>query len=121
MTYADKPISTILVHRKCSESLLRVFDAIWKAADFKQKTVDAWGASVFGGSYNFRLMRGGNRLSMHSWGCAIDLDPARNGFGDSTPHFAQVPQVLEAFASEGWAWGGPWGKPDGMHFQAARV
>lgn len=121
ITYAGKPIASIRVHKKCAESLARVFDAIWLAAGKNQKTVDAWGASVFGGSYNFRLMRGGNVLSMHSYGCAIDLDPARNGFHDKTPHFADVPEVRKAFADEGWVWGGSWADPDGMHFQAARV
>jgi hypothetical protein len=27
--------------------------------------------------------------------------------------------VVKLFAAEGWVWGGPWSKPDGMHFQAA--
>jgi D-alanyl-D-alanine carboxypeptidase len=58
---------------------------------------------------------------MHSWGCAIDFDSARNSFGDTTPNFALIPQVLDAFASEDWTWGGEWRKPDGMHWQAAGV
>jgi hypothetical protein len=119
MTYAGKPISGIRVHKKCAESLKNVLDRIWEAAGQDQATVDRWGASIYGGAYNYRLMRGGNSLSMHSWGCAIDLDPARNGLGDQTPHFANVPEVLEAFAAEGWEWGGDWSRRDGMHWQAA--
>jgi hypothetical protein len=58
---------------------------------------------------------------MHSWGCAIDFDSARNGFGDTTPNFALIPAVTDAFLAESWVWGGKWHKPDGMHFQAAFV
>ncbi len=43
---------------------------------------------------------------MHSYGCAVDLDPVNNGLSDRTPRFAQFPQVLQAFADEGWKWGG---------------
>lgn len=119
MTYAGKPITGIRVHKKCAESLKRVLARIWEAAGKDQATVDRWGVSIYGGAYNYRLMRGGNSLSMHSWGCAIDLDPARNGLGDQTPHFANVPEVLAAFAAEGWEWGGDWSRRDGMHWQAA--
>lgn len=119
MTYAGKPITGIRVHKKGAESLKRVLNRIWEAAGKDQATVDRWGASIYGGAYNYRLMRGGNSLSMHSWGCAIDLDPARNGLGDQTPHFANVPEVLDAFAAEGWEWGGDWSRRDGMHWQAA--
>ena len=119
MTYAGKPINGIRVHKKCAESLKRVLDRIWEASGKDQATVDRWGASIYGGAYNYRLMRSGNSLSMHSWGCAIDLDPARNGLGDQTPHFANVPEVLDAFAAEGWEWGGDWSRRDGMHWQAA--
>ncbi|HLC17357.1 MAG TPA: M15 family metallopeptidase [Thermodesulfovibrionia bacterium] len=28
---------------------------------------------------------------------------------------------MDAFEKEGWTWGGNWKKPDGMHWQAARI
>jgi hypothetical protein len=111
----------IRIHRNCADSLRNVLDAIWQAADRNVDTIRDWGMHLYGGAYTFRLMRGGNRLSMHSWGCAIDFDPARNGFGDTTPHFADCAAVLAAFADEGWTWGGSWTCPDGMHWQAAGV
>lgn len=111
----------IRIHKKCAESLARVINAVWLASGKNQATIEKWGMHLLGGGYNFRLMRGSNQLSMHSWGCAVDFDPERNGLGDSTPNFANIPQVLKAFADEGWTWGGRWARPDGMHWQAADI
>lgn len=123
MQMGDIKITRLRVHKKVAESLVRILNKIWDAAGKSQSKIDEWGASQFGGAYNYRLMRGGAALSMHSYGCAIDLDPARNGFHDATPNFANIPQVVAAFESEGWTWGGRWRglSCDGMHFQAARV
>jgi len=123
MQFAGKPITSVSIHKRCADSLAKIFNNIWLASGKNQKIIDDWGVSVFSGSYNYRVMRGGNVLSMHAYGCAIDLDAPRNGFHDPTPHFAQVPQVLKAFEDEGWTWGGSWSgrSKDGMHFQAARV
>jgi hypothetical protein len=130
MTFAGKPITSIRIHRKCAPSLGAVLADIWQRSGQRQKLVDDWGASIFGGSYVYRLMRGRNALSMHAYGCAIDLDPVRNGLGDRTPHFSADHPVVLAFRQQGWVWGGDWdsdgrisdeGRPDGMHFQAARV
>lgn len=122
MTYAGHPVPGVQIHAKCADSLMRVFSAIWAAANRNQSVVDAWGASIFGGSFNFRLMRGLNTLSIHSYGAAIDLDPARNGLGNPSGHFSQCPEVVKAFKDEGWEWGGDWPtRHDFMHFQAARV
>lgn len=130
MTYAGKQITKgIRVHRHCADSLLRVLNNLKFAAKGKQETLDHWGVSIFGGVVQYRLMRGGNSLSIHSYGAAIDLDPARNGLYDKTPRFAEFPEVLDAFATEGWRWGGDWSgngssaderKADGMHWQATQ-
>jgi hypothetical protein len=123
MTYAGMPIKGIRIHKKCSNSLFAVLTNLWIASGHDQDKLDHWGVSIYAGAFNYRLMRNGTSLSMHSWGCAIDLDPANNGMGDTTPRFANFPVVLAAFADEGWVWGGNWkGKScDGMHWQAARV
>lgn len=116
-----KPVSKIRVHRKCADSLQRVLDAIWLASRRRESKIQEWGMHLYAGGFNYRLMRGSTRLSMHSWGCAVDFDSARNSFGDQTPNFENIPQVLDAFAAEGWTWGGRWNKPDGMHWQAAKI
>lgn len=126
MTYAGQPVHSIRIHRACAMSLLRVFGQIWEAAKHDQKTIDDWGVSIFGGSFNFRLMRGLNTLSMHSYGCAIDLDPARNGLHNQHGHFTIDCPVVKAFRAEGWVWGGDFDgdgstlderRCDGMHFR----
>ncbi|MDF9618574.1 M15 family metallopeptidase [Pseudomonas entomophila] len=115
------PVKGVRIHKKCEESLSRIFLEIWQAAGEDQKKINEWGMSLYAGGFNYRLMRGSSRLSMHSWGCAIDFDSARNSFGDKSPNFALLPAVRGAFEREGWTWGGGWEKPDGMHWQAADI
>lgn len=125
MTYEGGPIGTIRVHKRCADAMMRALGRIWDAAGHDIKTAIAWGATIYGGAYNFRCMRGSSRLSTHSWGCSIDLDPDRNAFHDLAPRFGRAPQsaVVAAFEAEGATWGGRWeGRSrDGMHFQFARV
>jgi hypothetical protein len=121
--YDGQPIKSIRVHKKCADAFMHVFGAIKTAVNGDPARLAECGASAFGGSYNYRLMRGGHRLSMHSYGCAIDLDPARNGFHDTSPHFLRYPFVIKAFEDAGATWGGRWSgrSCDGMHFQFASV
>jgi hypothetical protein len=116
-------ISRLRVHKKCADSLSRILSELWIRAGRAQVEIDRVGLSSIGGAHNWRLMRGGNALSMHSYGCAIDFDPERNGMGDTTPNFGRPENryVVDMFAAEGWVWGGAWRSPDGMHFQAART
>lgn len=116
-----RPVAAVRIHRRCADSLTRVFERIWVAAGREQDRIHEWGMHLYAGGFNYRMMRGSTRLSMHSWGCAVDFDSARNAFGDRTPNFASIPQVLAAFDAEDWTWGGRWHKPDGMHWQAADV
>lgn len=119
--YDGTPVRSIRVHKKVKDAFLRVLNRVWVASGKSQAKVDHWGMSNFGGCYLFRLKRGGSSLSTHSYACAFDFDVANNGFGDATPRFAQFPEVLDAWKAEGATWGGPWSKPDGMHWQFANV
>jgi hypothetical protein len=114
-------IKSLRVHKRVADSLTRVLEAIWHAFGKDQKAIEAAGMHLIGGGYVWRAMRGGSRLSMHSYGAAVDFDPDRNSLGDPTP--AMDPRVVAAFKAEGWVWGGDWSprSRDGMHFQAARV
>jgi hypothetical protein len=76
-----------------------------------------FGYDVWGGCWNFRLVRGGNVLSDHSWGTAVDLCPARGAMGvaDDTLYFP--PWIIKAFEEQGFQWGGHFTRTDGMHLQ----
>jgi hypothetical protein len=114
-------IKSLRVHRLVAESLTRILNKIWDVFGRSQKAIEAAGMHLIGGAYNWRQMRGKNRLSMHALGCATDFDPERNGLGDPTPEMDR--RVVEIFEEEGWVWGGRWSplSRDGMHFQAAIV
>ncbi len=127
MTYAGQPLKGLMFHKVAAPHFSRLFDLLNEAAKGKQATLDLWGVSITGGSFCYRLMRGIDTLSMHSFGCALDLDPARNGLGDATPRFAEFPEVIRAFRASGLCWGGDWDgdgsstdqrRHDGMHLQA---
>jgi len=70
------------------------------------------------GCFNIRKKRGAVSLSLHSWGVAIDLNAAWNGFGKPPTLSAGF---VKCFTDAGFDWGGAWGKPDGMHFQLKTI
>ena len=69
-------VNRISCHKLVAKSLQKIFEEIlltYGINEIKRLQIDD-----FGGCFNYRLMRGGSELSVHSWGCAIDLDPDRN-------------------------------------------
>ena len=71
----------------------------------------------FGGCYNPRLIRGGDSggiLSRHSYGIAVDVNTSRNTFGGRVELDGRV---VDIFRRWGFAWGGTWVRPDGMHLE----
>jgi hypothetical protein len=126
--YGKVAVHKIAVHRKCADSLTRVLQGVAKRyyeaghqISGQSASVDAMdrsGVTAFDGSFCFRCMRGGNSLSMHSYGIALDFDAAHNPF-HGKPRFTPASILVQEFEREGWTWGGRWRNPDGMHFQAA--
>lgn len=115
------PVRVIRCHRLVAPSLERVLRAIGSHFGDTDALRRA-GMHLFGGAYCHRPVRGGRALSLHAWGAAIDLDPARNPLGRA--HGASTgmmpPVVVRLFEAEGWAWGGRFTRPDCMHFEAVR-
>jgi len=70
------------------------------------------------GGYNPRKIAGTNIWSAHSYGAAIDINPAQNPMGSKL--ITDMPAGVSAYAkSLGLGWGGDWSnKKDAMHFSA---
>lgn len=79
----------------------------------------------FGGCYNYRKMRGGTQLSMHSWGIAVDLAPKQNRlkWGAEKAHLArpEYSRFWDIVESTGATSLGRQLDYDWMHFQFAKV
>jgi D-alanyl-D-alanine carboxypeptidase len=123
MIYVDKKkisrIPRFQFNKKAAPSLVRILDAIWEHYDKDQSTIDSYGLNCFGGTYNFRPIRGSSHISNHAYGCAIDLDPEHNRLG--AEHGRMPSDVVAIFKEEGWRWGGNYhGRKDWMHFEAVR-
>jgi hypothetical protein len=74
-----------------------------------------------GGCFNSRLIRGGDKgfaLSRHSWGIAIDINPSTNRYEGDVSLSEDFGQT---FRDWGFSWGAGWTRPDGMHFEWARI
>lgn len=76
------------------------------------------------GAYAWRPQRGSStKLSLHSLGAAIDFNAAANPLGvlPEETHMGSGDglKVVAIFKAHGWTWGGDFGRPDAMHFQAA--
>jgi hypothetical protein len=115
------PVTKVVCHKKVADSLTRMFEQILKHYGSVEVVTKAR-MHLFAGTYNFRKIRGANRLSTHSWGISIDIDSAKNPQG--TPYDeskGMMPMaVVRIFEAEGWKWGGRFrgNRVDCMHFQA---
>jgi hypothetical protein len=59
-------------------------------------------------------------LSRHSWGMAVDTNTTGSCQGCAPPDFATRPggcRTVQIFRKHGFAWGGNYLTPDGMHFE----
>ncbi len=72
-------------------------------------------------TFNVRPKIWGGGQSLHSWGIAIDINPATNPYqrGNYGPPQTDIPQeIIDIFKRYGFAWGGDWpGQRDAMHFE----
>lgn len=69
------------------------------------------------GGFNNRNIAGSNQKSLHAYGLAIDIDPARNPVQYGSNNHALPPNVAALAAKYGLSWGGSWNSyKDPMHF-----
>lgn len=69
----------------------------------------------FAGCYSPRMqVPNDEAISMHAFGIAVDINAGSNAYG-ATPR--QDPRLVAVMERWGFAWGGNWSVPDGMHFE----
>lgn len=110
-------------HEKVADPMRRIFNDTLQHYGIKQ--VRALGLDLFGGCLNVRAMRGGSRWSMHAWGIAVDIDPARNRLRWGKDRAELAKPVYEPFwqivEAQGAVSLGRLRNYDWMHFQFARL
>lgn len=70
------------------------------------------------GCFNIRKKKGGSTASLHSWGIAIDINAAWNGYNKPV---TMSKELAQCFKDAGFDWGGDWSVKDGMHFQLSKI
>ena len=134
ITFLGKNIS---VNRSIAAALRRIDSKIREAgaadtAEGKQIREFIDSIEQIGG-YNWREIRGSSRMSYHSWGLAVDIQPkktdaamywlwerSRNEDWMLIPlkdRWSPPDAVIRLFEQEGFIWGGKWVLFDNMHFE----
>lgn len=115
-----QPVNKIRCHKLVENNLLKVFNELLTV--YTEPEIKKLGIDLFGGCVNVRLMRGSKtKWSRHSWGIAIDLDPARNGLKTKKP-IAQFSKpeykpMIDIFYKHGFISYGIEKDFDWMHFE----
>jgi hypothetical protein len=112
-------VNRIRCHKLIAANIESVFKQLLDAYGLAQ--IQELGIDLYGGCFNYRRMRGGSAWSKHSWGIAIDLDPARNKLKETskTARFArpEYKQMIDIFYNNGFVSLGVEKNYDWMHFE----
>ena len=116
-------IRSFYCHQKVHDSLAGILQKVLD--HYGQEEITKLRLDLWGGCYNERRIRGGNRWSMHSWGIAIDFDPSHNKlkWGRDRASFAkpEYDDWWRFWEEEGWVSLGRERNFDWMHIQAAKL
>jgi hypothetical protein len=115
----DTTVTTIMCHKLIADRLTSVFNELM--VEYGYNKIKELGIDLFGGCFNYRRMRNGTAWSMHAWGIAIDLDPARNTLKETnrTARFArpEYKPMIDIFYKHGFISLGVEKNYDWMHFE----
>jgi len=132
----DDVVTEVTFHRARARDLQSALTEVWAHARTEVKErhgydhdtrfydreallwLRARGLDIFGGTFNFRNVRGGAGLSMLAYGVAIDIDPKHNALGKTGRIAKESRWLVAIFERHGFRWGGTFRRKDGMHFQA---
>ena len=115
----DTKVEVMRCHKGIALKLKSVFEDLLKHYGYER--IVELGIDLFGGCFIFRKKRGGNSYSFHALGLAIDLDPSRNKWKESskTARFArpEYKAMIDIFYKHGFVSLGREQNFDWMHFQ----
>ena len=140
----ETQMGELIVHHELAEEVVDIFEEIYncKFPIEKMITIDYYNCNDDKSmednntsAFNYRMVSGSRKLSDHSYGRAIDINPLlnpyirkrdiqpKNGkkYVDRTQNekgmILQEDCVVKAFKSRGWQWGGDWKySKDYQHF-----
>ncbi|RLJ33850.1 D-alanyl-D-alanine carboxypeptidase-like protein [Chryseobacterium sp. 7] len=114
----EKSVKKISCHKDIAEPLKAIFNDLLGFYGYER--LKELGIDLYGGCFNFRQKRGGVCYSVHAWGLAIDLDPARNKLKETaiTARFArpEYKPMIDIFYKHGFVSLGREKNYDWMHF-----
>ena len=121
--YSNVPLSGLTVHKDVAVSLLNALEEIQRV--YGNDRIKALKLDQTGGTYAFRANTNSpDKLSLHSWGIAIDIHPTANQnrqTSKSTPPAAftkpEYKDFINIMEKYGWYSLGKYGDYDYMHFQ----
>jgi len=125
---------TIVINKLIRETVKRIEEKILTMAKTEAEVAEFISEIDTIGAYNWRTILGSNRMSYHSWGIAIDIQPKQLGKKAiywawerlRNDNWQNVPlgdrwmpplSVVKVFEEEGFIWGGKWRNYDNMHFE----
>lgn len=115
----ETSVTRMRVHKLVKDNFEAVFNDL--LAEYGYEKLKELGIDLFGGCFAYRKMRGGTSWSKHSWGIAIDLDPARNTLKETkaTARFArpEYKPMIDIFYKHGFISLGVEKNYDWMHFE----
>ncbi len=119
----NRNVSRFSCHEKVKDSLFNILTRT--LSHYGPKRLIELRLDMFGGCLNIRPIRRGKVMSIHSWGCAVDIDPVNNklSWGKDRAKLAErdYDPFWDIVYDEGWIGLGPEKDYDWMHIQAARL